>query len=92
MITSLLVIKKNKIIDSSGIKKTTYTASPEEVPSVFQHGIDIDKLSLSDGDESAVSRIVVLQRSSYQDRVCAGAEVMVRFTLSDTSFYAELKN
>lgn len=72
-------------------KNTTYTASPEEVPSVFQHSIDVDKLSLSDVDESAVSGIVVLQRSSYQDRVCAGAEVAIRFTLSDTSFYAEWK-
>lgn len=70
------MIKKN-FLTVQALKKTTYTASPEEVPSVFQHSIDIDKLSLSDGDESAVSRIVVLQCSSYQDRVCAGAEVMI---------------
>lgn len=50
----------------------TYTASPEEVPSVLQHSIDIDKLPLSDGDEPAVSRVVVLQCTSYQDGVCAG--------------------
>lgn len=50
----------------------TYTASPEEVPSVLQHSIDIDELPLSDGDEPAVSRVIVLQCTSYQDRVCAG--------------------
>lgn len=50
----------------------TYTASPEEVPSVLQHSIDIDELPLSDGDEPAVSRVVVLQCTSYQDGVCAG--------------------
>lgn len=50
----------------------THTAGPEEVPSVLQHCIDIDELPLSDGDEPAVSWVVILQRTSYQDRVCAG--------------------
>lgn len=57
-----------------------YTASPEEVPSVFKHSVDVDKLSLPDGDEPAVSRVVVLQCSSYQDGMAAfrvGAQLLV---------------
>lgn len=48
----------------------TYTASPELVPSALQHGINIDELPLSDGDEPAVSRVIILQRTSYHDGVC----------------------
>lgn len=48
----------------------TYTAGPEEVPSVLQHSINVDELALSDGDEPAVSRVIILQRTSYQDGVC----------------------
>lgn len=58
-----------------------YTASPEEVPSVLKHCIHIDELPLSDGDEPAVSWVVVLQCSSYQDRMAAfgvSAEFLVR--------------
>lgn len=48
-----------------------YTASPEEIPSVFQHCINIDELPLLDGDEPAVSRVVVLQGAGYQDWMTA---------------------
>lgn len=48
-----------------------YAAGPEEVPSVLQHGVNIDELSLPDGDEPTVGRVVILQSSSYQDGVCA---------------------
>lgn len=48
----------------------TYTAGPEEVPSVLQHSINVDELALSDGDEPAVSRVIILQGTSYQDGVC----------------------
>lgn len=49
-----------------------YTAGPEEVPSVLEHSVDVDDLSLPDGDEPAVSRVVVLQRSGHQDGIWAG--------------------
>lgn len=62
---------KKRIIDRF-FSPLTYTASPEEVPSVFKHSVDVDKLSMSDGDEPAVSRVVVLQCSSYQDGICSG--------------------
>lgn len=48
----------------------TYTAGPEEVPSVLQHSINVDELALSDGDEPAVSRVIILQGTSDQDGVC----------------------
>lgn len=48
----------------------TYSASPELVPSALQHSINIDELTLSDGDEPAVSRVIILQRTSYHDGVC----------------------
>lgn len=48
----------------------TYTAGPEEVPSVLQHSINVDELVLPDGDEPAVSRVIILQGTSYQDGVC----------------------
>lgn len=62
----------------------TYTSCPEEVPSVLQHCVDIDELPLSNGDESAVSGVVVLQCTSYEDRICAGnarrgSPVVLRF-------------
>lgn len=50
----------------------THTAGPKEVPSVLQHCIDIDQLSLSDGDEPAVSGVVVLHCTSNQNGICAG--------------------
>lgn len=53
----------------------THTASPEEIPSVLQHCINIDELPFLDGDEPAVSRVVVLYRTGYQDWVC----VQIRF-------------
>lgn len=56
------------------MSKFTYGASPEEVPSVFQHGVNVDELPLSDGDEPAVSRVEVLQSTSYQDGICAGIQ------------------
>lgn len=49
----------------------TYTASPEEIPSVLQHCIDIDELPLSDWDEPTVSGVVVLQCTSYQNWICS---------------------
>lgn len=48
----------------------TYAASPELAPSALQHGINIDELPLSDGDEPAVSRVIILQRTRYHDGVC----------------------
>lgn len=48
----------------------TYTASPELAASALQHGIHVDELPLSDGDEPAVSRVVILQRTSDHDGVC----------------------
>lgn len=57
-------------VSSSVIITITYTAGPEEVPSVLQHSINVDELALSYGDESAVSRVIILQGTSYQDGVC----------------------
>lgn len=73
----------------------TYNAGPEEVSSVPQHSIDIDELPLSDRDEPAVSRVVVLQRTCYQDGICARSYTeseashsgLMQFILS--YFYAE---
>lgn len=70
----LLHYTAGKVANASlllSVIRVLYTASPEEVPSVLQHCINIDKLPLSDGDEPAVSRVVILQRTSYQDRVAA---------------------
>lgn len=46
-------------------ERNTHAASPEKVPSVFQHGININKLTLSDGDEPTISRVVVMYCTSY---------------------------
>lgn len=48
----------------------TYSAGPEEVPSALQHSINVDELALSEGDEPAVSRVIIVQGTSYQDGVC----------------------
>jgi len=47
----------------------TYTASPEEVPTVFQHGIHIYRLALLDGNEATVLRVIILQSSSDENGI-----------------------
>lgn len=62
------------------IIRILHAASPEEIPSVFEQSVNIDNLALPDGDEPAVSWVVVLQRTSYQDRIAAfsvGADLLV---------------
>ncbi len=48
----------------------TYAASPKEVPTVFQHGVHIDRLALVDVNEATVLWVIILQSSSDENGIC----------------------
>lgn len=62
----------------------TYTTSPEEVPTVFQHGIHIDRLALLDVNEATVLRVIILQSSSDENGICEYTTTPFRCVVDST--------
>lgn len=59
----------------------TYTAGPKEVPTVFQHGIHIDRLALVDVNEATVLWVIILQSSSDENGICEYTTTRFRWVL-----------